>query len=107
MNMEEWRPILHFELERLIDAQLEECNLEQRAVFERFRVPLQKAKIRRFGRSEEVFVVAKNGSESMYYEDVEEGFNFSPVSEHGEILQPGSNQDELKYALWHWLPKSS
>jgi hypothetical protein len=49
-----------------------------------------------------VFIVAKNGAEAMYYEDVEEGFNFSPISENGEILEPGWNQDELKYALWRW-----
>jgi len=101
--MNEWSPISESELKELIQAQLLECSADQKVVFEKYRVPLQKAQIVRSGNVEEVFVVAKKGSEVMYFEDVEEGFNFSPISERGEILKPGWNQDELKYALLHWL----
>jgi len=105
--MNGWRPISEPELDELIEAQLLECSADQRMAFEKYRVPLQKARIMRSGNVEDVFVVAKNGSEVLYYEDVEEGFNFSPISESGEILKPGWDQDELKYALWHWLTNSS
>ncbi|PKM42931.1 MAG: hypothetical protein CVV05_16455 [Gammaproteobacteria bacterium HGW-Gammaproteobacteria-1] len=104
--MEEWHPISQSSLERLIQAELTGFSEEQKEIFERFRVAPYKAPIQRCRKSEEVFVVAKNGTEVMYYEDVEESFNFSPVSEQGEILQSGWNQDELKYALWHWIQKS-
>ena len=105
--MNKWRPISKSELEELIEAQLRECNSEQKVVFEKYRVPLHKARILRSGNAEEVFVVAKNGSEVMYYEDIEQGFNLSPISDSGEILSPGWEQDELKYALLHWLSDRS
>ncbi|HVK56027.1 MAG TPA: hypothetical protein VM532_13485 [Burkholderiales bacterium] len=105
--MSQWQPITEPELQELIENQLLECSVEQRVVFEKFKVPFQKAQIRRSGTLEEVFIVAKNGAEAMYYEDVEEGFNFSPISEDGEILEPGWNQDELKYALWYWTQSGS
>ena len=38
----------------------------------------------------------------MYYEDVEEGFNFSAISRDAGILERWCNQDELRYALLRW-----
>ena len=46
--------------------------------------------------------MAKRDNEVMYYEDVEDGFNFSPLSTNGEILEHSCNQHELKYALRRW-----
>jgi hypothetical protein len=51
-----------------------------------------------------VFVVAaRQGDEVIYWEDVEEGFNVSPVGEGGRILEHLCNQDELRHALNAWI----
>lgn len=98
-----WKPITRAELEELIQEQLDECELEQKATFEKYRVLLRQAPIERYGKLEHVFFVARNNDEVMYYEDVEEGFNFSPINADGKILEHWCNQDELKHALWHWM----
>ena len=100
--METWEPISASELEQLVAHQLQECPPGLAAVFEAHRVPPFRAPIKRNGRTEAVFVVAQRGAEVMYFEDVEDGFNFSPISPGGEILEHRCNQDELKYALRRW-----
>jgi len=40
----------------------------------------------------------------MYWEDVEEGFNTSPIGSDGMILEHRCNQDELCQALGYWAP---
>jgi len=50
-----------------------------------------------------VVVVARKGQEVIYWDDVEEGFNVSPISERGQILQHWCNQDELRHALNAWI----
>ncbi len=100
--MAEWRPITKRKLEDLICTQLPECTPEQKDAFEKYRVPFRQAAIERYGKSERVFVVAQRGNEVMYYEDVEQGFNFSPEDAEGKILEHWCDQDELKHALWHW-----
>lgn len=101
--MGEWRPIEREELEQIIREDLAACTPEQQAVFERYRVPLRKAPIERYGKLEYVFIVAQRGNEVMYFEDIDEGFNFSPIDAEGKILQHWCNQDELTHALWHWM----
>lgn len=101
--MDEWRPIEEEELEQIIREDLAVCTPEQRAVFEQYRVPLHRATIKRYGKVEQVFIVAQRGQEVMCFEDIEEGFNFSPIDADGKILQHWCNQDELTYALWHWM----
>jgi hypothetical protein len=61
------------------------------------------APITRYGNSDTVVVVARNGNEVIYYEDVEDGFNVSAVGPGGEILEHWCNQDELKFALNYWI----
>ena len=101
--MSRWHPTTRKELEVIIREQLAECTLEQRETFEKYRVPMRRVAIQRYGKAEHVFVVAQRGPEAMYYEDIEEGFNFSPLDADGNILEHWCNQDELKYALWHWM----
>ena len=91
------------EVEVLVSNELAECSPEQRAVFEKYRVPAREVAIERYGQQEHVFIVAIRESEAMYYEDVELGFNFSPIGEDGRILQHWCNQDDLSAALWHWM----
>ena len=39
----------------------------------------------------------------MYWEDVEEGFNISPLTPDGRVLEHWCNQDDLGIALNHWI----
>jgi hypothetical protein len=48
-------------------------------------------------------VVARNGGEVVYWEDVEEGFNLSPIDNNGLIVEHSCNQDDLGIALRPWL----
>ena len=100
--MDTWEPISEGELVELVEHQLKECPPKLAALFEAHRVPPFRAPITRNGQVESVFVVARKGSEVMYFEDVEDGFNFSPLSPDGQILEHWCNQDELKYALQRW-----
>ena len=86
----------------LIAQQLEECSPALRTIFETYQVAPFSAPIERYGKLETVFVVARKDAEVMYYEDVEEGFNVSPISPEGTILEHWCSQDELKYALQRW-----
>ena len=79
-----------------------ECSPEQLAAFEAVRVEPYQVPIARNGGIEQVFVVARNGSKVMYYEDVEEGFNIAQLASDGSISRPGCEQDELKWAIQKW-----
>jgi len=100
--MNDWKPIAKNELEALIEEQVQECSSNQKEIFNKYRVPLEEHKIIRYGKPEKVFVVARRDNEAMYFEDVEYGFNFSPLDENGTIKEHWCNQDELKYALSRW-----
>jgi hypothetical protein len=102
LEVDTWRPITAEEIQSLIKEQLRDCTDAQREIFERYRVPLRPTPLERFGQVESVFVVAQRDNEVMYYEDVEEGFNFSPLTPDGRIAQRWCNQDELMHALVHW-----
>ena len=100
--MRNWESTTKSELTTLIEKQLADCSALQKAIFEKNRVPLQKCSISRHGKNEAVFVVAIKNGEALYYEDVEEGFNFSPLNDDGSIKEHWCNQNELKTALSHW-----
>jgi hypothetical protein len=101
-----WKPKTRGEIEMILLEELAGCTPEQRAAFERLRVPLRKAPIERYGRIDSVFIVARMGDEVMYYEDVEEGFERSPLDVKGRILRNGCNQDPLHVALVRWTGRS-
>jgi len=100
--LDTWCPITAEELQSLIDEQLRECTDAEREIFERYRVLLRPTPLERFGKPDSVFVVARRGNEVMYYEDIEEGFNLSPLTADGRIAQRWCNQDELTHALFRW-----
>lgn len=95
----QWRPISKEELEDLITEQLSECTPEMRRVFAACRTPLRRAPIERGRGIEEVFVVATLPNGAMYYDDVEEGFEVSPLRPDGSIATPGCSQLRLTHAL--------
>jgi hypothetical protein len=97
-----WTPITADRLARLVEVDLLDCDEALRSLFSKYRVDPYHAPIDRLGSEELVFVIAKKGNEVMYYEDVEEGFNISPISADGKILEHWCNQDPLKWALKPW-----
>jgi hypothetical protein len=97
-----WQPITASELSELVSRQLTECEPGLRKVFEQYRVEPYRAPFASEGALESAFVVAKRGNDVLYFEDVEEGFNTSPLSKDGRILEHWCNQDELKFALRKW-----
>ncbi|MUV12587.1 hypothetical protein [Noviluteimonas gilva] len=100
--MDSWQPVTTAELAALLEAQLADCSLEQKQLFERIKVAPRLAPIDRSGNVEHVFVVAQVRDLALYYEDVEEGFNISPLGQGGEIASPGSEQWELRHALLYF-----
>lgn len=91
------------EVKSIVETDLANCDREQLAIFRRYAVEPYVADILRYGKMETVIVVARKGREVIYWEDVEEGFNLSPTSEDGHILDHSCNQDELRYALNAWI----
>jgi hypothetical protein len=94
-----WRPITRLELETLVEDELTRCSPGQSQFFARYRVPFFEAPIHRSGEAEKVFVVAQLPAGVIYYEDVEDGFEFSSLARDGSIEATGSNQFELRHVL--------
>jgi hypothetical protein len=102
--MDSWTPINRDALQALVNAQFTQCPPALRSIFEARKVDPYLASIRRpySQEPEQVFVVARKDDVVMYYEDVEEGFNLSPISNDGWIVEPGFEQDILRWALAKW-----
>jgi hypothetical protein len=101
--MDDWRPATIEEVSEIVARDLKDCDVEQLAAFDKYRVEPFPAPIVRYGQTESVVVVARNGDQVIYYEDVEDGFNVSPISPDGRVLEHGCNQDELRFALNAWI----
>ncbi len=105
--MEDWEPTTLAKLQAVLAGDLSRCTAAQLALWERCRVSPRRAAIVRYGSPEHVFVVAEHKGEAIYWEDVEEGFNVSPLGPSGEVLEHWCNQDELRWALNRWLQPSA
>jgi len=90
-------------VKKIVQRDLAECDSEQADAFEKFAVEPYAAPIFRYGTLESLVVVAQKGHEVIYWEDVEEGFNVSPIGTDGRILEHRCNQDELGLALNAWI----
>ncbi len=101
--MDKWKPINKEELILIISEQLSDCTSIQKSIFIKYSVPIKQYDIKRNNKNEQVFVVAIKDNEVLYYEDVEEGFNFSHLSDDGTIKEHWCDQNELNIALLHWL----
>lgn len=98
-----WKPATVEDVMRIIKQDLSQCDTEQAAAFMRFKVEPYTAPIVRYGKLEDVVVVAKKENEVLYWEDVEEGFAVSDVAPDGRILEHNCNQDSLGTALNAWM----
>jgi hypothetical protein len=101
--MNDWQPATIEEVSQIVARDLKDCDAGQLAVFDKYRVEPFSAPIVRYGQTESVVVVARNGDQVIYYEDVEDGFNVSPISPDGRVLEHWCNQDELRFALNAWI----
>jgi len=99
----EWHPATVDEVKKIVQDDLAECDEEQILAYKKYAVEPYVAPILRYGQTENAVVVARRGDEVIYWEDVEEGFNLSPVSPDGQILEHWCNQDELRFALNAWI----
>src|SRR6266542_3788757 len=98
-----WQLTTVEDVKRIGGEDLAMCDAEQVAAFERYRVEPYLAPIVRYGKLETVVVVARRGAQAIYWEDVEDGFNLSPVTDDGRILEHWCNQDDLGLALNYWI----
>ena len=94
-------------LERLLAQIIEDLAIahpEDRAAYERVAVEPQLMPILNDPRHQEVWVVAKFEDQALFYDDVEGGFNVSPVVD-GNLIEAGYSQDPLGGAIhtWHEL----
>src|SRR5580658_8680192 len=89
----EWQPTTVESVKKIIECDLKACDDEQVAAFKRHGVEPFRAPILRHGKMESVVVVAQRRDEVIYWEDVEEGFNLSPVTADGRVLEHWCNQD--------------
>ena len=87
----------------IVQNDLRTCDTEQLAAFQKYAIDPYFAPILRYGVIDNVVVVARRDNEVIYWEDIEEGFNVSPLSPDGQVLQHWCNQDELGFALNAWI----
>jgi len=86
-NGQVWHPATVEQVNKIVTEYLLSCDPERVSAFRRCAVPPHRAEIVRYGRTEEVVVVARKGDEVIYWEDVEEGFNVSPIAPDGRVLE--------------------
>jgi hypothetical protein len=98
-----WSPATVDQVRAIVAKQLGSGSNELRTLYSRFTIDPYSTPIIRYGKVESVVVVARNGGEVVYWEDVEEGFNLSPIDNNGLIVEHSCNQDDLGIALRPWL----
>ena len=94
-----WSPISELELNDLIVEQLASINQAESEFYEAIKVPFRRVAIERGGALENVFVVAELPNGVVFYEDVEEGFEFTVLNTAGVISDYGASQLELSHVI--------
>lgn len=95
-----WSPLSEAELIGLINDAEERMSIQQRRVWDAIRVPFTKWKQTPYGDLGGGFwAVAALGQTVCWYNDIEEGFNWSDFEAWGTIGKYWCNQDELEWAV--------
>lgn len=94
-----WQPITVEDLETRVGQELSQCTAKQQAAFAKYRVPFHKVPLHRFGQVESALVVAHLPNGLIYFEDVEEGFEFAALGKDGALPDQGCSQFELRHVL--------
>ena len=95
----DWNPITRKELVTLLASEEAKLDEVSASLFKQIRVTPYVVPIHRGSKIESVFVVAKQGKNILFYEDVEEGFEWSSLNSSGQIESYFCNQWELSLAL--------
>ena len=99
-----WAPLTEASLSDLIHAAQRRMTAAQGRLWEAIRMPPQKWKQTPYGDEGGGFwVVAVIGSRVVWYNDIEEGFNWSHYTVPGEIGEYWCNQDDLEHAVQRLL----
>jgi hypothetical protein len=99
----EWRPATVDGVKEIVKRDLAECDDHQIATFRQYSIEPSLVSIVRNGIVGSVVVVARTSNEVIYWEDIEEGFNVSPIGTDGSFLEHWCNQDGLRFALNFWI----
>ena len=99
MAQERWTPASEEYVSTLVAQDMADLPPDLAAFYLETRVHLRKVPIRRDGGLEIVFVVAEKEGTAVYYEDIEDGFNTSPLADDGSVATPGHEQWNLGQAL--------
>ena len=97
-----WKAATVEAVNEIVQKSLIDCDPDHRTAFLRYSVVPHVTPIVRYGQIETVVVVAQRANEVLYWEDVEEGFNISPLTGEGSIAEHCCNQDSLAVALSRW-----
>lgn len=97
-----WKPATIEQVKAIVAQASASFDAEQCVAFERYRVEPFVAKLHRLDEWEDAVVVARKDDRVIYWEDVEEGFNESPMADD-RILEGWCNQDMLGVALNRWI----
>jgi hypothetical protein len=90
-----WTPATAAAVRAIVHRDLADCDAVQTAVFNRYSVDPHPEPIVRYGQIDTVIVVAQKGYKVLYWEDIEEGFNSSPVDDQGRIAEHWCNQRHI------------
>lgn len=74
--MDDWQPATVEAVSEIVARDLRACDAEQVAAFTKYRVEPFSAPLMRYGKMESVVVVARNGDQVIYGEDVEDDSTF-------------------------------
>jgi hypothetical protein len=87
-----------------INSAWQRMNLPQRRMWEQIKVDPKKWVQHPWGDAGGGFwVAAVIGNQCLFYNDIEEGWNWSDYDAYGEIRDYWCNQDELEIAVQHLL----
>lgn len=99
-----WNPITEEEIWNVLNSARERMTIPQGRLWEAIRIPPEKWQQHPWGDEGGGFwVVAIIGRVVVWFNDIEEGFNLSTYSKHGEINEYYCNQDELEWTIQHIL----
>ena len=99
-----WQPISLKELLAEVNGALGRTNQQQRKLWDVISITPQKWQQDPYGKEGGGFwVVALLGTNVVWYNDIEDGFNSSRYSSYGTIDEYWCNQDELEWAVQAFL----
>jgi hypothetical protein len=104
----EWQPATIEIVKDIVRRDVERSNRQQVTAFREYSIDPYLAPIVRYGKPEQVVIVARKGNDVIYWDDVEDGFCVSRLGSDGVVLDHCCNQDELGVALNGWIePKEN